>query len=328
MPLTPDQRATATKLLEVLFPYANRSRERMATANGRFVHYTSAENALKIIQSKCIWMRNATCMSDYREVNHGRDALNRYFNTPGRRQAFDAAVDACSPSMAADAFGLFDAWWHATQLETYITSISEHDDREDVHGRLSMWRAFGYSTARVAIIVRINLDVGANLELGAELSPVGYFTDAVVTQELDLVVTNIRREQKFLAGVAAVDRQWLLNSIFMMLTSAAICLKHEGFHEEREWRVIHSPKRLPSQFIESSIEVVSGVPQRVYKIPLKSDPAGGLSGLDPDELVDRVIIGPTQFPYAMYDAFVSALEEAGVKNAANRVVISQIPVRT
>jgi hypothetical protein len=32
----------------------------------RFAHYTSAEAALSIIESKRIWMRNASCMSDYR----------------------------------------------------------------------------------------------------------------------------------------------------------------------------------------------------------------------------------------------------------------------
>jgi hypothetical protein len=34
----------------------------------RCAHYTSAEAALRIINSKCLWMRNTTCMSDYREV--------------------------------------------------------------------------------------------------------------------------------------------------------------------------------------------------------------------------------------------------------------------
>jgi hypothetical protein len=323
--LTPEQLAIWTKLMNVLFPFAVRNRDRMVKANGRFVHYTSAENALKIINSKQLWMRNTTCMSDYREVNHGFDALRRYFGGPGRREAFDAALNACSAGIAAEAFSLFDRWWQTTQLETYITSISEHDDREDSHGRLSMWRAFGNATARVAMVIKINLDIGANAALGAELSPVGYFTDADLAREMDSVVSKIKENQTFLAGI---DRPWLLNSVFIMLTSAAICLKHEGFHEEREWRVIHSPKRQPSRFIESSLEVVAGVPQRVYRIPLRSDPAFGLTGLDPSELIDRIIIGPTQFQWAMYDAFVTALEAVGVEDASARVFVSQIPVRT
>jgi hypothetical protein len=323
--LTPEQLVSWKMLLNVLFPFASRKRGAMVKANGRFVHYTSAESALKIIDSKHLWMRNTKCMSDFREVSHGLDALGRYFGGPGRRQAFDAALNACSAGIADETFSLFDKWWQTTQLETYITSISEHDDREDLHGRLSMWRAFGNATARVAIVIKINLAIGANQALGAELSPVGYFTDADLAREMDLVVSKIKENQPFLAGI---DKTWLLNCVFMMLTSAVICLKHEGFHEEREWRVIHSPKRQPSKFIESSVEVVSGVPQRVHKIPFRSDPASGLTGLDPNELIDRIIIGPTQFPWAMYDAFVAALEAAGVTDPGARVFVSQIPVRT
>jgi hypothetical protein len=45
-------------------------------------------------------------------------------------------------------------------------------------------------------------------------------------------------------------------------------------------------------------------------------------------MLDRVIIGPSQFPIAMYDAFVEELDNAGVKDPSSRVVASQIPVRT
>ncbi len=70
------------RLEGIFMPYARRQRDeaykklaRSEPASGndelRFVHYTSAEAALSIIRSKRIWMRNTTCMSDYREVKHG-----------------------------------------------------------------------------------------------------------------------------------------------------------------------------------------------------------------------------------------------------------------
>jgi hypothetical protein len=325
MKLTPEQLEIATKLLPIFFPYAARSRDRVIANNSRFVHYTSAENALKIIETKRIWMRNTTCMTDYREVQHGLDALNRYFNNEAQKQAFATALNECNPGVAEEAFGLFNQWWQNTQLQTYITSISEHDDREDLHGRLSMWRAFGGTAARVAIVIKLQLGIGTNLALGAGVSPVGYFTDEDVARELNSVTTNVRANQDFLRGV---DRNALIATVFAMLTTAVVCLKHEGFHEEREWRVIHSPKRMPSTHIESSVEVVAGVPQLVYKITLQNKSDAGISGLDPNDLIDRIIIGPTQFSWAMYEAFVAALDAAGVKDAATRVFISQIPVRT
>ena len=43
------------------------------TGTAKFVHYTSAEAALSIINTKCLRMRNTMCMADYREVSHGYD---------------------------------------------------------------------------------------------------------------------------------------------------------------------------------------------------------------------------------------------------------------
>jgi hypothetical protein len=44
-------------------------------------------------------------------------------------------------------------------------------------------------------------------------------------------------------------------------------------------------------------------------------------------LINRIIIGPTQYPWAMWKAFVTLLSEAGVENAASKVFTSDIPLR-
>jgi hypothetical protein len=205
-------------------------------------------------------------MSDYREVHHGFDLLNRYFAQDTHKTAFMSALNDCSRGIADEAFDLFSKWWHDTHLQTYITCISEHNDSEDNHGRLSMWRAFGGSaTARVALVLRIPLKIGFAEPLNAVLSPVGYLADSEVKQELDSITTNIRNHCDFLRSI---DRQVLLGSIFNMLITAVCCLKHEGFHEEKEWRIMYSLKRMGSSLMESSIETVGGIPQAVYKIPL------------------------------------------------------------
>jgi hypothetical protein len=323
--LTNEQLATAERLLTILYPYARQRRWEISRQNGRFVHYTSAENALKIVRDRCIWMRSTTCMSDYREVAHGYDAINRHFEDLKNRDTFGTAVNQCFPELADEVLGNLARSRQLAQLQTYTTSISEHDGREDTHGRLSMWRAFGNSSARVAIVIRLDLTIGKNVALGAELSPVAYFTDAELWVELNKIVQNISENLDFLRGIG---RQLFLEQLNVMFASAGICLKHEAFHEEREWRVIHAPQRHSGEHIKSSIEVIGGLPQRIYKIPLRSEPEIGLTGLSADELIDRIIIGPTQYPAAMFDAFVSALAEAGVRQPESRVRISQIPVRT
>ena len=152
-PLVTDKQLQLGLQLESIFmPQAKRRRDAayaqlketgMADEQLRFVHYTSADAALKIIRSKRLWMRNTTCMSDYREVRHGYDLLSKFFSVPSQASTFISAVDACAQGAAKEALTLFDGWWKQSKFDIYVTSISEHDKREDQYGRLSMWRAFG-----------------------------------------------------------------------------------------------------------------------------------------------------------------------------------------
>jgi Protein of unknown function (DUF2971) len=238
----------------------------MVQRGGRFVHYTSAENGLKIINTRTIWMRNTNCMSDYREVQHGQERLKTFFPAGRNMDEFQSALNTCVDGIGKQAFDLFERWWNDIRLNTYITSVSEHDDSEDQHGRLSMWRAFAGATARVALVFKIPLTEHPAASLNLLMIPVAYHTDDEVERELKLVIQNINDNQQFLGSI---DRNMFVQSIFFMLVTSVVCLKHEGFREEREWRVIYSPNLRPSPLLSSSssIEVVGGVPQRVYKIP-------------------------------------------------------------
>ena len=290
------------------------------------MHYTSAESALSIIKSKRLWMRNSTCMSDFREMQHGFDILQRFFSDQQKKAAFKAALDVCAPGAADEAITLFDQWWETIHFHTYIASFSEHLNNEDFHGRLSMWRAFGNSaTPRVAAVIRIPKFSGGANALNLIFSPVAYFTEAETHDVINSVIKNVTANIDFLKSV---ERQIVVGTVFNMLVVGVACLKHEGFAEEREWRAIYSPRRLPSPLMESSTEVVGGVPQIVHKIPLDVAASPVLGELDLAKMFDRLIIGPSQYPLAMYEAFTHALKAAGVPDAEKRVLISGIPIRT
>jgi len=317
------------RLESIFMPHAREQRdEAIFKKDVRFVHYTSAEAALSIIRTKRIWMRNAVCMADYSEVKHGFEILRRYFSEKSKLNAFIGALDDSIPGVALEAIQLFNQWWnpgpHSIPLNTYISSISEHDDKENLHGRLSMWRAFGGSTGRVAIVLKLPKFSGATAALNIIFSPVAYLAENEAHAVMDKVVANISKNRDFLHSV---ERPIILNTIFNMLLVGATCLKHEGFHEEREWRAIYSPKLRPSNLMECSTELISGIPQRVYKLPLDETVAPALIDLDTSRLFDRLIIGPSPYPWPMYEAFVAELTEAGVPNAENRVWISNIPIR-
>jgi len=323
---TPEQIQLWMRLEGVFMPYATKQRHRFYEESGgspRFAHYTSAEAALKIIASKRIWMRNATCMSDYREVQHGFDILASFFSDKSKKAAFIGALDACTPGAAQEALNLFDQWWSDIQLSTYITATSEHPNDEDLNGRLSMWRAFG-SGARVAIVFKVPRVSEGSAALNLMFSPVAYLKKEEAHNEVNAVIESIRTNCEFLRSV---DRSLVVGSVFNMLVAGVACLKHEGFREEREWRVLYAPKRSPSPLMESSTEIIDGIPQIVYKIPLDVTVSDTLADLDLARMFDRLIIGPSEHPWVMYEAFVATLVKAGVADAGKRVWISDIPIR-
>ena len=71
-----------------------------------------------------------------------------------------------------------------------------------------------------------------------------------------------------------------------------------------------------------------GIPQTVYKIPLKNDASAGITQIDAAEIIDRIIIGPTPYAWAIWEAFVEMLRKIGVTDPESRVCASTIPLRT
>lgn len=325
--MTPEQIQLVIQLESIFMPHARGKRDALykdKDSKTRFVHYTSAEAALSIIRNKRMWMRNTTCMSDYSEVQHGFAIINEFFRDESKKETFTKSLDECSSNIGEEAIDLFNQWWQDIQLSTYIASVSEHDDKEDLHGRLSMWRAFGGNATRVAIVLSVPWFSGGAQALNLMFSPVGYLKPEEVHAEINAVIKNIHTHCDFLRSV---ERSVVVAYVFNMLVAGVTCLKHEGFHEEREWRVIYAPKRLPSPLMEHSTEIIGGVPQLVYKLPLDMNASSDLADLDISRLFDRLIIGPSPYPWVIYEAFVEELTKVGVPEAGKRVFISGIPIR-
>jgi hypothetical protein len=317
------------RMMSILMPHALKQMEAIyqgtpGQTHARFVHYTTAEAALSIIRTKRFWLRNTNCMSDYREVQHGFDIFNRYFSDVGKREAFFAAFDACAPGVAAEAFAVFNNWWEYLRLNTYIACVSEHQDSENVNGRLSMWRAFGGSGTRVAIVLRFPYISISGASLALTFSPVAYLSESAAHSVIDQVIANVGENRDYLRMFA---RDVLVRAVFQMFASGIVCLKHAGFHEELEWRAIYTPKVWSSPIMESSIEVVAGVPQLIYKAPFDGSASPLVADLDFARVFDRLIVGPTPYPWPIRGAFVDALTASGVPDAETRVSASDIPIR-
>lgn len=292
----------------------------------RFAHYTTADAAIKIIESKRLWMRNTSCMNDFREVRHGYDFLWRYFSQPEKRAGFLAAMNSIVPTAGENGLAFFDSLWGHIHADTYITCLSEHDAKQDDDiGRLSMWRASGIDLPRVALVFAIPALARIPQNMGIVTSPCAYLKPGDGDAILDRVVANVTREQAYLRSVKPeIFFAWIFQSLLIMTT----CTKHHGFEEEREWRAIHTPALKLPTVVKPLKTVIQGIPQTVFELPFDRLAAPQLADLDLSLLLNRVIIGPTVFGSVMGARFIEALRAIGVAEAEKRVFNSNIPLRT
>lgn len=310
------------ELARVCFPYAARRTEEMKANGNRFVYYTTAEVAMHILRNQQIWLRNALLMNDFSEISHGFACLNAAYNGPSGT-VLKAALASCFPDLPREVEDMFNALLPNVRGDTYLTCFSEHCLDEDRRGRLSMWRAYGGATG-VAVVINGAVMHGDSTALGALSSPVYYADSEAFAKDFMEVASGIRAATPLLKRVG---KDAVRSTVFQMLRFAALCTKHPGFQEELEWRVIASPTIYSTPRLSTSIEVIQGVPQQVVKIKLESAPDEGLVGLGLRELLDRIIIGPCEFPQMTAAAFYKVLVDLGFDDAQDRVVVADIPLR-
>src|SRR6185437_12942370 len=141
--------------MKAFHPHATRRLAHIHESKTRFVHYTSAEVALEIIRTRKVWLRLTSCMNDYLEVGHGLDCLSKaYRGDHGIR--LRTFIDGRFPGLSKEIEKEFNEWQDGLRDQTFVACLSEHAgprlEKEDEHGRLSMWRAYG-RTKGVALVV-------------------------------------------------------------------------------------------------------------------------------------------------------------------------------
>ncbi|UWQ03968.1 DUF2971 domain-containing protein [Aliiroseovarius crassostreae] len=286
----------------------------------RFVYYTSADTAMKVLRNQELWFRNSTVMNDYSEITYGLGLIREVFSgEEGKR--FRTSIEDIFPGTIKKAEEFLAGWERDWEFETYIACVSVHNPDEDQRGRLSMWRAYGDT----ALVIN-NTPMTATTDLlGVFSVPVLYLSERGLSDYLSQITDAILINRTYLQGLG---QEILVGYIHQMLFRFAIATKHPGFAEEKEWRLFFRPTERTSPGMTEETVVLGGVPQKIYKLRLANEPENGLHGADIPSLLDRIIIGPTEFPYVSYQAFAGVLSELGVEDAAAKVVLSDIPLRT
>jgi hypothetical protein len=330
---------------EVVFPYAHAKVGKARRERRRFVHYTSSEAALSIIKNQEIWLRNCAVMNDYSEIAHGEACMRSVLYDEELKKLSSDVFEKLSPGMSDRVISTFENSSAMRRTFSYILSISEHgpidikpgmlaDEGEWKFGRLSMWRAYANNIGVGLVFAPTAFLTDADA-LNAYMSPVFYGSIADFRHQWMSVLLTAQRRLDELAQLP--DGLFEAN-IIRAIHFAIIATKHPGFSEEREWRVTYSADPASEQADDSEFNSVSrmkrefrtvnGVPQRIYKVPMVNYPEEGFVGATLSEALERVIIGPSQYPIVVYDAIHAALTAAGISDASKRIVISDIPIRT
>lgn len=311
------------KALSIFYPYYLERTKAVADDNINFVQYTSAEAAMNIIKNNEVWLRNSQCMNDYLEVEHGLNCLVTAFKNEENGKRFQSTLESIFPGVIKEFTDIFDKWLPHFKSSTYIACVSEHLPEEDQYGRLSMWRAYG-GTRSVAIVLNNKPFLTESDVFHAYTNPVSYQDPDKFNQDFGKLATRVEEEKEF---IEQLGRQSVVNCLFEIFKNIILCVKHPGFKEEREWRVVYNPALNKSKYVSSSIEAINGIPQEIHKIPLRDIPEGNFYGATIPEFIERIIIGPNDHQVVMGITFAKLLEEAGCKNPYEKIRYSGIPLR-
>ena len=322
-----NQEVIEEKLRGLFFPYAmSRLKQAQSNSKFRFAHYTSAETGMKILQNREVWLRTSSIMNDFSEVHHGQDCLLNAWSNTDSCQKLKEILKLLDPKAVDQFTSAFDEEQYSRTKQSYIVSLSEHGDQElneDEYGRLSMWRAYGGKT-NIAFIFNSKPFFTDSTALNAYTSPVLYADKNQYAEHFKGVVDGLADHIDLLKDIGW---QEVFKFLFAALRYSVLSTKHPGFSEEREWRVIYSPQFISSERIKEENVTLDGIPQKIYKIPLENLESEGLFGIEIPELLDKIIIGPTEFPLELKAAFVEQLAASGVENPQSKVIISGIPLR-
>ena len=200
--------STQNALWKIFFPHEFQRTLDALNSRRRFVYYTTADTAISIISNREVWMRKTSLMNDYREIEHGFDCLNAAYKKHSDK--LKPILNGMFPGFSDKLEEKFNAWLPSIRLDTYIACVSEHDDSEDRHGRLSMWRAYG-GMAGVAIVVNGGPFLRPSQALKAFSSPIAYRSDEGFDRDFVALIEMIDKSSDFLKSVG---EEGVLNSMF------------------------------------------------------------------------------------------------------------------
>lgn len=283
---------------------------------GKFnlAHYTHSKIAVEIIQNGQIWLGNIQYMNDYSEISNGINLLNYVVQNTEEGRLLSNTLSKISPNIFAQLLLALKSLDYRF-LNTYAFCLTEFGNDDIAFGRLSMWRAYAEKDG-VALV--FNNKILQNI-LGIEFLAMFYYDENDLKKDCYNIAKEIERN---IAVVRRVPLKQLVEVLSQKISYAYLSLKHKAFLEEREWRVLYNPNFIePNKALDLSLEKCFDVPRFVYKFNYEE------AGLKTADILEKVLIGPSNNAERLKEVFVKILKDKGITNAEERVVCTNIPLR-
>ncbi len=256
-------------------------------------HYTSIATLEAIMKNNEMWLGNPLFMNDYEELRFGineaaisfrlHQGIRSACKTEERYEELQKVFEDYLTNISND--GVFDV---------YVLCFSEHGrDTKNTDGLLSMWRGYGANGTGAAIVfdtqelsyVEDSPLILAKVEYGSKEKRLAWIEAKLDKFALLLAQSNLPIEQFYLPVTKLLQRVMLF----------ALFSKHDGFTEEREWRLAYVRAWDRQEKLTNMIHYSIGASGIQPKLKLK---IGGIEGViaDPislEKIVTQIILGPS-----------------------------------
>lgn len=288
-------------------------------------HYTSIKTIESIIKNEELWLSHPLNMNDLEELQFG---MVMGANTFRYGNILKNHLQSNVFAKLIEHFDKFYKEYETNHLfDTYVLCFAEHN-QDDNDGVLSMWRAYGANGDGAAIVFDTSRINPSNDNPAFILGKVYYVNQ---NERVTWVYKKLQIIADFISDKTMDDEDLyeIAYYFFARLKSFSLFTKHTGFREENEWRMAYLKERDQNNIAETflSYNHTSKGIEPILKYNLKKLNQIFRTNYVFEDLIDRIILGPTtSSPLAMY-AVLRMLEQMGKTEIINKVIPSSIPYR-
>lgn len=274
-------------------------------------HYTSAENAFKMLESGEFWLRNARLMNDFDEIGYGIRLIHEA-NREGLLDPLRSYAEEVFKGSFEEAYSRFERECMARVYHhTFIGSLCEVKSQE-IDGSPEMWRAYAQQDG---VLMKIRPTAAFASD---ESEPDVYLWKMWYEGKKD-----IREDLKVLERRNTIIPPRSFNSVVNIIVDYFMHViriqKHPFFRSEHEWR-IHSDFN-PAR---AEPKCLAGVPQVVHTLRLDGT---DIEGTTWSEILVEIVVGPSRLQFEIAKGLNFLLDREKGASPVPNVRCGNFPLR-